>query len=512
MVVRLCHPFDFAQLISYDPHANAFEQPLGELVNDAILWLTKAAMRSVSNITIIIHPHHGIGSFDEDNGRYDGCLGRLQTNQSDLMLQMAKYPMPGDNLTQGLILYDTFMTISGAYQMTEPSRTAQITESFLSFSWQLWLLCFFTLLTLCSLLWLREGLRLKPRSRRIRRNNYSFYHVSCHCARINQIPDRGLLRKIIFFCASLFSLVVVHYFLTLIKTDLVVVKRPQVFDSYADVVERDVNPLFYRGTAYDTFFRSQHAPAYRRGLWEKSLKRYIESELYVRSNPISQMVNSVRVLNQRSVFITDSSFARMLVSFGCMFNSFNADRANQMMLLFSQPHSVQEMSETLGLSDEEKESELRSVRRNAASNSEVLHEIFMHSAVDPHEKQFSQGVVASSAKTKQLLSLLDAFTVANEFGITQKYLEMAESSDFAGKHPMAKQMVGGPLPSRQQKVRDCRSESIVSKDSQFQAIGLQNYEMLIKTYALLLLISFTVLLCEIGGTEKSIQKPKLRVQ
>ena len=262
-----------------------------------------------------IQPNRGIGSKIDPNGSYDGCLGMMQRNESDITLILAEYPLDIVNVSQGNIITDAVTQFISVYYSTDETFVAQMLSSFQSFTLDLWI----TILTSVVTVYLV----IKFRAKLTGKSDYYFYKVTTHLARIGRLDDFALFEKILFISLSVPSLVVVHYFNMLIKTELVMVKQPNIYKSYDDLLKNDVTLIFYNGLGHERPFKGASPGDIRRTLWERSVSRYAEEQivtsLYI---PLELMVqNAVGLVTRKKAIVTSSLTSSLFRTSACKIKS-----------------------------------------------------------------------------------------------------------------------------------------------------------------------------------------------
>ena len=81
----------------------------------------------------------------------------------------------------------------------------------------------------------------------------------------------GLLKKVIFITCSIFSLIVVHFFRSCIKTELVTIHPSELFTSYQDLVDNKVVPVFVKTITDYLDFKFAQPGSLKKTLWDNSL-------------------------------------------------------------------------------------------------------------------------------------------------------------------------------------------------------------------------------------------------
>ena len=211
---------------------------------------------------------------------HDECINRLQQNQSDVILSLSNYPISMENITQGLIIGDSAINFLSFYYKEKSSVTEQVTESFKSFSPFFWSLIGMSLFVIWCLLKIKLIMkkkficqffqasysfkRLKPKVRMRKHRNLmkklSFhnktnlaFNLMAHFMRVGEINSRTLLNRILFLQLSFMSLIIIHIFMTLTKTELVVIPDPEIYWSLKDIMQAGALPLFYFGFKHEQY-------------------------------------------------------------------------------------------------------------------------------------------------------------------------------------------------------------------------------------------------------------------
>ena len=137
MALRVCFPYNFKRIFEYNKEKDAYEGLLGGIVESV-----RDYCRRVVNMTLENQADDlGIGVYREELGHYDGCIGELQMNRTDLIVQMFPYPKDIPDVSQGIIWYETSLNIVSMYNKTEVGASSQLLDSFEAFSASVWSLC-----------------------------------------------------------------------------------------------------------------------------------------------------------------------------------------------------------------------------------------------------------------------------------------------------------------------------------------------------------------------------------
>lgn len=102
--IRICNPFEISYLIEYDG-VDSFRGFLSPYINDLMKSVANNA-----NVTYKIRSiNDGVGERINDSSEYfNGCIGLLQRNESDVLIRGITYPPNAAHLTQGDIILDSF--------------------------------------------------------------------------------------------------------------------------------------------------------------------------------------------------------------------------------------------------------------------------------------------------------------------------------------------------------------------------------------------------------------------
>lgn len=499
MTVRLCHPSDFKDFLEYDPRKHKFVGTAGPVASEAMNLFLQGLRMAGLNSTWQVVANVGPGTLDSISGAYNGCLGRIQRNESDMVLQLFEYPVAAENLTQGLIVYDTSLSIASTYNKIEAFASPQITSSFRSFSYGIWMMCSLLILVISMLLKLRVMVAVKRRFIR----DYSLFYAIAHLVRVHQMPDAGVTRKVLFICGSIFSLVVVHYFQTLIKTELVVTKDPILFNSYQDIIDRRAMPIFIRGMGYDEFFKKRGISRARKNLWNYATHTFNESDMYIQLDPLIFLLGAFSVIEKKAVIIVEKALVPVISSSGCPMRARNPSKVVETLNLLSDREKMSPILDAASFTEEQKEIVLDFARKNQKVRRSVP-EFLFYESTDESEKPFSQGIVLGSQVHPLLLkSLLVIYRRALETGLGIRITNIAQAFDVLGGYDLLNSMVEKPMKERQEYVTECKSATVLRAMISFHSLDIHNFRNLMMIFAVMLICSCFTLACE------SILNPKV---
>lgn len=357
--LRICHAENFHIFLQF--YNNGKYDGLAKSFIDLLM---DTLMTGARNLTLKFITNQGFGTRISPNSEeYNGCLGRLQKNQSDMLFVLSNYPVEIINISQGIIVSESGITLLPFYY-EKPRLTHQISGSFYSFSLLIWLCIFGSLGTIWLLLMFRTKLINKiryeisiilhrnsylkliypiKRRKKSSKNLHYLYRVLVHFSRLGSIQSTTLFQKILFITLSIKCLVLLHYFCTLIKTELVVVPEPEIYRNYDEIMKHNVSPLFYHGFNDENYFTSAHinSPEYK--FWKYANKVYNtttiqqnirDMKIYPGTVDVTKYFDDV--MERKRVIFIDSLFAPTCQKLLCRFQS----RDQQAMMQFLGPFDL----------------------------------------------------------------------------------------------------------------------------------------------------------------------------
>ena len=329
-VIRLCHPVDFPVLLYHD-QGNTFKGLFAEYLTTSINHVIKG-----TNLTFQVQPRRGMGKQVTSSENYDGCIGMMQRNESDIVMTLADYPVHAEYVTQGNIITDSAMQFITVYYTSDDTLDAQVLSCFESFSLDLWIMIIFTVAIIYSLLMVRSTVvkKILPRKfanvvKRIRsrtrngRNRYHLYKIITHLTRIGRMNERGIFNKLLFIVLSLASLVLVIYFQTLIKTELVVLKKPDILKSYKDIIAKNVSVSFYHGLNFENYFKYAPEGSKEKILWDQTMSYSKEGQIgWGLDSRVEDLSSNITgLLSRKQVLFLDAILSPIIHVIACKLKS-----------------------------------------------------------------------------------------------------------------------------------------------------------------------------------------------
>ena len=447
----------------------SFKGDLGEITTDFMKFTHR-----LSNNSVVIDTNEGQGVGEKfTNGSYSGCIGKLQVNASDMLFYTVDYPLDADNLQQGFLLFDEFMVIGQNYFLKNIEKNGQVFDLIYNCS----AIFPFILLFLCSVIAV-----LSLRRSLFTRDKYinATYDVLVHSARIDAIRDTNLFYRLLFLSLSIFSLIVIHYNNSLIKTSLVVINDPDLFTSYSEIIEKKIKPFFIQGLNSHKNFKNAPADSMRGKIWNHSITNWTPKELFAPPSPNDFLKYGLAMAARKEILIIDSILAKVVAFAACTF------RARNIPLILDLFGRVNEKT---------------------PANIYRLENFHFHTVVDESERPFIKSIIFSA---HFISPLAEAFKkrirYSIEQGLTGFYLKVIQNKDmFAEFDQRTGNSASGnatdPMNSDRSKssqVRNCISDTIVTPHVSFvDEIGPVNLAKLLAVCIIMTALATVVLMLEV---------------
>lgn len=363
-IFRLCVPIEIKLFLEFDGVQLA--GPFGDILNEAIDYITSSTNASLRYRS----KNDGIGDLNSSTGLYDGCVGQLQRNQSDLMLQFENYPPPQDTKQEIVFFteYTQFLTVYYPRTVHE-FNTIPIESCFKSFTPHVWITCAVFSFVVYSLILFkstvidslgvkirREGMKKslrkknftsrmlksmleRPPKRRkklsqVTKRKKTFEFQRClseliqllaHMTRLGSLNNtKGTFNKLIFIIASIFSLVIINYFSSYIKTELVATESPELYRSYKDLINNKIQIAFLQGLPHYKKFKFAPPGSPEKILWEISLSQY-SSVFFSQDHLDSLGAGLTKYIDRKLVIITDSFWSAFVLKESCKFMAYEGE-------------------------------------------------------------------------------------------------------------------------------------------------------------------------------------------
>ena len=279
-----------------------------------------------------------LGDRDSETMMFDGCLGRLQRNASDVALSLVPFPFPGKGLLHGTTASASKIVMWSAYNNTAVPSDIDVMDAFNSFTDQLWVLTFLTTAILTVVIFfifrfkflsLPESkakggplFRLTKRQRTRSCMNQALIIITANILKQHtSYSFRGKLlrRRIILFLIAVFSFLIMFYLSSMIKTEMVVQKRPGTISTCEELLAKpNTKPLWAENSNdYRDFMNAKRNTAEKR-IWERAIKFGIDS-CFLKSD--ADVKKNMRLINsQEAVWLGPINSISVMVTKACAFH------------------------------------------------------------------------------------------------------------------------------------------------------------------------------------------------
>lgn len=485
-ILRLCHPQDFYTFF-YHEHDHFGGSVFGNWAND-FLNVFKRKM----NATIELVSGKGYGERIGDTEQFTGCIGELQRNQSDLIVSLVNYPIEAQNVSQGFVVFESFVTIGQMYFLPESVKNAQILSSFRAIMDILPYIFISLLLIWVSILARRKflqialppvfrmrGYRIRSRTRRI--NHNYLYQVLAHASRNGSIRGHTKFHRIIYLALSIYSLVINNFMSSSVKTDLVIIEDPKIFESYDQLIRERIKPGFIQGTNIDSLFRYAQNGSIEKKFWTYADSHFVPSEMFFPPERTTVLRLAAQMLRRKAVMILDDSLSSLIQFAACKLRTKKKENLKQ---LFGQLYYF--------FKNEEMEPE----------SLQNYFKFLYYTKVDSSSKSLVKAFLLSNYFEKTTSRRIKStLRTSIEAGIANYIREYIKSVDLLPDDnvPLVKNVLGQDIPAQFKYMRDCLSESIIKTEaSAVKKISLVNFKSLLVLCLILSAICSIILIIELA--------------
>ena len=346
MEVRLCAPV-FDELFKFTNNGVVGPMAvLGRLILHQLQGLNYSVIRETS-IGVLT---------DHETQTYDGCIGSMQKNRSDIIppLGLLTIPVMGPNMTHTVVDGFDRMGIISAYYRTNTSHTSptHVLDMVLAFSPSLWILIGFAYAILLMLLtaamrtnvmkefdsentvtaagetWItaarkREKKRFaKQKGKRCMSQSglnvvacILKQNSSCSACLVDFAPI-----SIVYTMMTLLSFFAAYFLTSMIKTDMVVVKPPITVTNYDEILSSGRRPIWFNSLTDKAEFRNAAKGSKEAQIWERAVSMGINKSV-VANNVDEYILHATQIASQHEVALaTVKLFWASLSRTSCAFS------------------------------------------------------------------------------------------------------------------------------------------------------------------------------------------------
>jgi len=421
------------------------------------------------NYTFILE--EDFGSKDEETGQFTGCYGSLYRNESDISLVALDDPFYDyDRVNPHQIMMEYPLTIIQAYNASDTFLKVDIfKEGIHSFPFNIWMLILMTVFYFAFLFFNIDYFIEKTKNQR--RNRKSFlqifnekfkslfkyiYYCFMHLLNSNFMEFNHFIQNFLGLLLIIFGFLITNYFINLMATELVVVPRPLIHESYSDLIERNIIPLFPRHFNEYLYFKNAVNSSDMKILWEKSV---------------------IKVGNISGLFLPEKydpgliSWTNKMHEVVIIMNRRSADAAKIgicHLIYFKKSLCPEDSNEYQSLS-----------------------KLHVWDVPDPSAKMIS--------KTISFRQTIERSPVVLNTMTRMRYLFESDLADYLLHHMLEEDLVINELPlmSTFEQISSCKSNTLVMSVPEHKAVMLSNLVFLIHTCSYLFIGSTIILFIEI---------------
>ena len=255
----------------------------------------------------------------EDPGKmlYNGCLGSVQRNQSDVLTALLTMPVIGPNLTQTIVDGSQRMTIMSAYKkasLAHDTHRTSVLDMFAGVSSDVWLVaCQFLVMLLLTM-----AIRLRF-ARSFQRNSLGLSFKAITACILKQccvsLP-RVASVKMIFTLTVLMTFYLSFFVSSMIKTDMVVVRPPLTISTYEQLMQSGRRPTWHALTSDMRAYQEATAGSLEWRVWQHAISMGLKDSL-IQSSKEAIMKAAVRGFGMKDAFLASELMGMSAFASAC---------------------------------------------------------------------------------------------------------------------------------------------------------------------------------------------------
>ena len=213
----------------------------------------------------------------------DVCLESLQKNESDVILMLYSMPTDKEDIKTGPVVDEVKVAMMSFYDFESGSAAKSYSlDSFLCFSKESIIIFIMLLLIFYCLMALPGNLFCKVDPIRKKHKNLVFFFYSYFAKNFqNWTGHSSHFISMLIVMLTLLSFWMNFYYSGEIKTEAVIVKKPNVIESYNDILDNSaITPIFPR--FFDSVLTFKDAPesSLKAKVWKRVLEKGIDNCIY----------------------------------------------------------------------------------------------------------------------------------------------------------------------------------------------------------------------------------------
>ena len=302
MELRLCYAH--VNNLEYDEKEGKFA---GEGLSQIANFHIDVLKQPYFNLSVFGDTAYGM---DRGKKHFDGCLGRLQSNESDVITSELMLPILGPGILQGPTLAADMTALLSVYNTTIQTVTTNTIEVFGAFQYSLWL---FILFSLCVMFASATGILSAQDSMRVNwnkslrvpwhrknRSNKSLRSVRTQRRDWKEIlsesgvsvlqvlaknPDfstksRSLIFRFFVLLLIFFNMELFQHFESMMGVEQVLPLKPHTIESYNDITKgAGIRPVWFVSVDTHVEFESAGFGSKKRAVWDKAVSMGINDSM-----------------------------------------------------------------------------------------------------------------------------------------------------------------------------------------------------------------------------------------
>ena len=270
----------------------------------------------------------GYGALNETTGYYEsGCLAALQRGRADIGTLYTDFPVVQPGLKQGGVISEDQIVILSHYTVEGDGNLIDLFSGLsLAFDYQLWLLNAALILVFWALVKCRVSAEKAKNRKNGLENHFCpniFYQVLTHILQVESIDYEAPALKFISFLMTFMSFFILVYLGNLLNTSLVVREKPDVIESYDDLLKVPVLRTYFISLQnHYKAFESAKPGSKEYKVWQKARQHYTKEQLLTSFNSMVTVAEfmtefSLQGKDRRSVGIVSGIIAPIARRFMC---------------------------------------------------------------------------------------------------------------------------------------------------------------------------------------------------
>ena len=289
-----------------------YPEGVGGLAQLADMLWTAMLGHPAPNISIVVEDATGsVG----DDGSPTGCYASIQNNESDITANLVEYPiLDFDKVDPVQVVYEGPLAIMSTYKTDEKSSLIYadfLCNSLQSFNLTIWSIILVSFFTFPCLLFIRKLIHSA--------NNQGYspiFETFSHLIGQQSTDFADRTGRLISFNMTIGFFLIMAFYLNLMSTDLVVVTKPEVINTYRDIMKRNNMTVAFAAVTYDAIeFEAAKEGTIQEEFWNMFRNTHVKVDLGKDVNEVTDI--AIKALDQKAVFILSSLFTNVCVKQSC---------------------------------------------------------------------------------------------------------------------------------------------------------------------------------------------------